>query len=81
MFPKVARLGLAGAAVAVFGVACVSSGVDSYEEFASAVEQGAPCGELFDIREGFDDRGDLERIDADLESIGCESRDSERDDE
>ena len=64
--------------VLVFGACGV--GVDSYEDFQSAVRSGAPCNELFDQRSNFDDRATLEKIDADLEEIGCESRDSERTD-
>ena len=74
------KLGIAVATVAVLGVGCVSSGVDFYEEFEGAVEAGAPCDELFDIRDGFDAGRDRDRIDADLESIGCETRDSSRND-
>jgi hypothetical protein len=57
-----------------------SSGGDTYEEFRSALDSGAPCAELFSQRENFDRARDLERIDADLESIGCESPDSDRTD-
>ena len=79
-FDKQAILLLASAGVLAIG-GCVSIGADTYEDFQGAVEAGAPCSELFDIREGFEDSGDLERIDADLAEIGCESRNSERTDD
>ena len=71
---------VAALAVVSLGVACVSTGVDTYDEFKGAVDAGAPCDELFDIRDGFDEGGDRDRIDADLAEIGCESRDSDRND-
>ena len=60
--------------------ACASGG-DTYEEFRSAVESGADCRELFSQRDNFDETGVLERIDADLERIGCTSRDADRTDQ
>ena len=73
------------AAMSVFligaaGVSCVTSGGDSIEDFMSAVDSGADCEELFDQRENFDESADLERIDSELERIGCESPESERTD-
>ena len=61
-------------------VSCVSSGVDTVEDFMSAVDSGADCEELFDQRENFDESVDLERIDSELDRIGCESPESERTD-
>ena len=57
-----------------------SVGVDSYEDFRSAVRSGAPCNELFDQRSNFEEQATLDKIDADLAKIGCEDRDSERTD-
>jgi hypothetical protein len=74
--------GLAGICLSVFVVstACVSTGGDSYEEFRSAVKGKASCGELFEQRSNFEDRETLDKIDADLEEIGCDSPSSERSD-
>jgi hypothetical protein len=69
------------AATAVFLGACVGTGVDTYEEFESAIEGGAPCNQLFDMRENFDKAKDLERIDADLDRLGCDDRNSDRNDQ
>jgi pimeloyl-ACP methyl ester carboxylesterase len=66
------------AVLLTFG-ACASGG-DTYEEFSSALDNGASCRELFSQRENFDRARVLERIDADLERIGCTSRDAERND-
>lgn len=60
---------------------CVGTGVDSYEEFRSAVDSGATCSQLIEMRSNFDDRPQMqERIDADLHEIGCTSTSSERTD-
>jgi hypothetical protein len=56
------------------------TGGDTYEEFLSAVESGAPCSELFDQRSNFTNQRDLERIDSTLDEIGCEDYTSERTD-
>ena len=80
MYPKFAGGVVVVVAAALLGTACVSFGVDSYEEFRSAVEAGAPCDELFDIKAGFEERSDLERIEADLDEIGCETPSSDRTD-
>lgn len=74
------RAALGIAAAALVAVSCVGTGVDTYDGFSSAVKKDAPCDELFDMREGFDDRDDLARIDADLRAIGCESPESTRTD-
>ena len=73
---------LAGIALAasVLG-ACVSTGVDTVEDFKQSVESDAPCKELFDQRTNFEAASDLEKIDAELERIGCENADSERNDQ
>ncbi|MGH2805771.1 MAG: hypothetical protein ACRDKT_00700 [Actinomycetota bacterium] len=68
-----------GTAALLMG-ACVGSGVDTYDEFEGAIDGGAPCNQLFEMRENFDDAADLERIDADLDRIGCNGRSSERTD-
>ena len=67
------------AASAMFG-ACVNTGVDSVEDFRSSIRGGADCNELFDQRNNFEARSDLQKIDAELEKIGCVDRDSERTD-
>ena len=61
---------------------CVSTGVDSYEEFRSAVDSGANCSQLWEMRSNFSDRPSVQgKIDDDLDVIGCASRDSERTDQ
>jgi hypothetical protein len=74
--------GLAAICLSIFVVstACMSTGGDSYEEFRSAVRGNASCGELFEQRSNFEDRETLDKIDADLEEIGCDSPSSERSD-
>lgn len=76
------------AASAIAGVlvlattSCVGVGVDSYEEFRGAVDSGATCEQLFDMRSAFDDRPDVQdKVDSDLAEIGCENADSQRTDE
>jgi len=66
---------------AVLLAACVGTGVDSYDEFESAIEGGASCSQLFDMRKNFDADKDLERIDADLDRLGCDEPSSERNDQ
>ena len=61
-------------------VSCVGSGGDTIDDFMSAVDSGADCEELFDQRENFDEQADLERIDSELDRIGCDSPESERTD-
>lgn len=61
--------------------ACVGSGVDTIDEFRSAVEAGASCAELFDQRAGFSDADDLATIDDELGRIGCETAESTRTDQ
>ncbi len=68
-------------AALLLGAGCVGFGVDSYEEFRGAVEGGASCDELFDIREGLPTSVDRGNVDADLREIGCVSRGSQRTDE
>lgn len=63
----------------VLGIAC--TGVDSYDDFRGAVDAGAPCEELFDQRTNFDDEATLEKIDRDLDEIGCDSPQANRTDE
>lgn len=76
-----AHAALAGlCTVAVLFGGCVGTGVDTYSEFRSALESGAPCSELFDQRSNFKEPRDVNRIDADLKRIGCESASSERTD-
>ncbi|MGH2701887.1 MAG: hypothetical protein ACRDJB_05290 [Actinomycetota bacterium] len=76
---KIGGLRVALGGVLVAGLMLVGcSGGDTYDEFSSAVDSGASCSELFDQRGNFDSKRDLDRIDADLERIGCENRNSER---
>jgi hypothetical protein len=74
------RFPVAALAAASLAMGACGVGIDSYEDFRSALRSGAPCNELMDQRENFDDRATLDKIDADLEEIGCEDRDSERTD-
>jgi hypothetical protein len=57
---------------------CVSTGVDSYEEFRSAVDSGATCEQLIDIQDNFEGTTDEDRVAKDLEEIGCDAPDSTR---
>lgn len=65
-------------AVLIAGVAADCSGGDTYGEFKNALHSGASCAELVSQRGNFDSKKVLERINTDLERIGCESRDSKR---
>jgi hypothetical protein len=60
---------------------CVSTGVDSYDEFRSAVDSGATCEQLIDIQDNFDSTPDETRVAEDLEEIGCDTPDSTRSDQ
>jgi hypothetical protein len=64
------KRGLAAVVLALGLAACVSTGVDTYEEFRSALERGAPCSELIDQRDGLSGV-DREKATADLEEMGC----------
>jgi hypothetical protein len=76
------RATVAGFVLALTATSCVGIGVDSYEEFRSAVDSGATCAQLIDMRTNFDERPSVqERIDSDLEEIGCKSTSSERTDQ
>jgi hypothetical protein len=59
---------------------CVSTGVDSYEEFRSAVDSGATCEQLIDMQDNFEGTPDEARVAEDLEEIGCDAPDSTRSD-
>ncbi len=61
-------------------VGCVSTGVHNYEQFRGAVDAGAKCSELYDIKSGFERAEDRARLQRDLDEIGCESRNSARTD-
>ena len=80
MRKKIASAIAAVSAAALVLGACVSTGVDTVEDFRSSIEGGADCNELFDQRTNFESEADLEQIDEELEKIGCEDRDSERND-
>jgi ABC-type sugar transport system substrate-binding protein len=64
------KRGLTVLALALSLSACVSSGVDDYEGFRSALEKDAPCSELIDMRDGLAGT-DRDKATADLEEIGC----------
>ena len=76
------RIALAGmvVAVALVTAACPGNISHSYKGLTSALEKGAPCAELFDQRERFTGAEDLAKIDADLDRIGCVTRESVRND-
>jgi hypothetical protein len=77
------RLFLPAAVVALsVGIGgCVSTGVDSYDEFRSAVDSGATCEQLIDIQDNFDGTPDEAQIADNLEEIGCDTPDSTRTDQ
>jgi hypothetical protein len=77
------RLFLLAAVVALsVGIGgCVSTGVDSYDEFRSAVDSGATCEQLIDIQDNFEGTPDEDRVAEDLEEIGCQTPDSTRSDQ
>ena len=58
--------------------ACGPVGVHTYEAFASAVDHGASCHELFDMRTHFHRQVDLTKIDRDLARIRCTSANAKR---
>jgi hypothetical protein len=64
------KRGLAVVALTLSLSACVSTGVDDYEGFRSALEKDAPCSELIDMRDGLSG-ADRDKATADLEEIGC----------
>jgi hypothetical protein len=66
-------------AIAVGG--CVSFGVDSYEEFRSAVDSGATCEQLIDMQDNFAGTPDEARVADDLKDIGCDAPGSSRSDQ
>ena len=76
---RLARVMAGITAAAVLLVGC-SFGVHNYEQFRGAVDAGAPCSELYDIKSGFDRASDRARIQRDLDEIGCDSPDSTRTD-
>jgi hypothetical protein len=59
---------------------CVSFGVDSYEEFRSAVDSGATCEQLIDMQDNFAGTPDETRVAEDLKDIGCDTPASTRSD-
>jgi hypothetical protein len=63
----------------VVAVGC-STGVQSYDEFRSAVDSGATCSQLWDIAKNFEATADEERVVSDLQEIGCDTARSARDD-
>ncbi|HYP24329.1 MAG TPA: hypothetical protein VEV43_12210 [Actinomycetota bacterium] len=80
--PFAIAAGTVAAALVLATTSCVSTGVDSYADFRGAVDSGATCEQLFDMRSNFDDRPSVQdEVDSDLAEIGCEDADSERTDE
>lgn len=69
-FKNESKRGLTVVALALSLSACVSSGVDDYEGFHSALEKDAPCSELIDMRDGLEGT-DRDKATADLEELGC----------
>jgi hypothetical protein len=59
--------------------ATVGVGVKDYGEFRSAVNAGASCSELIDIKNGFEGR-ERARMERDLREIGCTSTATSRTD-
>jgi hypothetical protein len=55
-------------------------GVHTYEEFRSAVDQGASCSELWDMEQNFEGTADEERVVSDLKDMGCDTARSARND-
>ena len=68
------------ASVTIVASACTGSHFTTYKSFASALDKGASCAELFDQREHFDDVSTLAKVDRDLARIGCTSRNAARTD-
>ena len=73
-------LGLAALSTTLLVTAGCSTGVQSYDEFRSAVDSGATCSQLWDIEKNFEATGDEERVVSDLKEIGCDTARSVRDD-
>jgi hypothetical protein len=73
-------LGLAALSATLMISAGCSIGVQSYDEFRSAVESGATCAQLWDIEKNFEATADEKRVMADLKEIGCETARSVRED-
>jgi len=76
----VAAVAAVVAVVALTTAGCAGNLFHSYESFRSAVDRGASCSELFDQRDLFDDPETLNKIDRDLDRIGCTSPDAIRND-
>ena len=76
------RVGTAGVAVAaIFATtACPSNIHPTYKGFQGAVQKGAACSDLLEMRNRLHKTGDLTKADADLGRIGCTSADSIRTD-
>ena len=73
-------LGLAALSTTLLITAGCSTGVQSYDEFRSAVDSGATCSQLWDIEKNFEATEDEERVASDLKEIGCDTFRSVRDD-
>jgi hypothetical protein len=73
-------LGLAALSATLMISAGCSIGVQSYDEFRSAVESGATCAQLWDIEKNFEATADEKRVMADLKEIGCDTARSVRKD-
>lgn len=67
-------------ALVLAATGCSGSVMRTYRTFASALDRGAPCSELFDQRNRFKNTDTLAKIDADLKRIGCTSPEAKRTD-
>jgi hypothetical protein len=74
------RIWVAGSVAAIALLSSCSIGVKSYEEFRSAVDSGANCSQLWDIKKNFKGSSDERRIELDLQEIGCRTPSSTRSD-
>lgn len=75
------RLGLLILVILPLWITSCSLGVRSYEQFRGAVNSGASCAQLIDIKEdNFEGTSNEARIENDLREIGCVSRRSSRTD-
>ena len=82
MRKQLLHLTVALGAVTALAAGCVGTGIDSYQDFRSAVDSGATCAQLIDMRPNFDDRPAVQdKVDADLQELGCTEPDAKRADQ
>ena len=72
------RIAAAAVGVALLFAGCVESGVDTYDEFRSAVDSGATCEQLIDIQRSLEEPDLQARTEEDLKELGCDSPESTR---